>query len=284
MDSIETTSPEVETRVSGNRCGHSPNQPQWHLLQEPERNGPLPRLVQDCLEALLKYWEDPSTLKPLAELDVSERPVNAGKRRNRSEAREADVLTIAAVLHTMDVTTLCMGTPRKDGEILYRSTKELAYIAGFLDPNTQLPNKRFKRSFSRLRRSGMITTKRVSRINKDGSVRGGISVKVVSENFLVLLLGGTEQARQKVARCRSSHSRVSKSQRGRSRQVAQQVQQRNQRQATVEAIQARPSGDEAYQAAKQQHHSSLMAGGLPFAQVMERMRQFPSYEAWSNTP
>lgn len=289
---------------TGNRCDHDPKNPRLELDSIPNRRGKLPAVLQQCIDNLQAYYFDRSILRPLAELDASDKKVTAGKRSNRSEAREAEVLVISAILQSLDLTSMLVGVPM-NGKFIYRSTYELAKMAGLLDPVTDEPHRRFTRCLSRIRRSGMMDTTRTTFKTKAGTVRAGVAIKKVSDDFIVMLMGGDPKAAARLDKARASHYKATKARRARG-SAPTKAEHRDaladkliaQAQAkAVEAAQAKAakagatpaaiealnplSDQQAYNKARQQHQNDLLAKGLDFAALHAQMKAFPTFDTWS---
>ncbi|MGL4507681.1 MAG: hypothetical protein ACRCUF_18325 [Aeromonas sobria] len=291
---------------TGNRCDHDPKNPRLELDFEPGRKGKLPAVIQQCLDNLREYYFDRSILRPLAELDASDKKVTAGKRSNRSEAREAEVLVISAILHCTDLTSLLVGVPLPNGKFVHRSTYELAKMAGLLDPITDEPHRRFKRCLSRIRRSGMMETTQARRQDKDGNVRAVVGVKRIDADFITMLMGGTAKDADRLEKARASHYKATKSRRGKGSAPTT----KEQRDALAERMMAKAKAAEehkaatkaakqlneeapaidmfcpdakakAYQKARLEHQNGLLERGADFQQIHQAMKAFPTIETWS---
>ncbi|MGL4753743.1 MAG: hypothetical protein ACRCXB_15290 [Aeromonadaceae bacterium] len=308
MPVTDTTTPDVVLTglaPTGNRCDHDPKNPRLELDWRPGRKGKLPAVLQRCIDNLQAYYFDRSILRPLAELDASDKKVTAGKRSNRSEAREAEVLVISAILECLDLTSMLVGVPMKGGTFVHRSTYEFAKMAGLLDPVTDEPHKRFTRCLSRLRRSGFMETTQQRRKDKDGNVRACVGIKKVSTDFIVMLMGGTAKDAARLDRARESHYKATKERRGRGAAPTPQ----EERDAMAERMIAKAKANEEYKAAKKAaklageqapaidmfcpdahakayqkarsaHQKQLLDRGADFQQINQAMRAFPTIENW----
>ncbi len=295
----------VQLSPSGNRCDHDPKNPRLELDYTPNRRGKLPAVITKCLENLQAYYYDRSILRPLAELDVSDKKVTAGKRSNRSEAREAEVLVISAILHCMDLTSLLVGVPNSKLGFVHRSTYELAKMAGLLDPITDEPHRRFTRCLSRIRRSGMMETTRTTFKTAHGTVRAGTAIKKVSDEFIVMLMGGTEKDRAALAKSRAGHYAKTKEVRVKTRQPTMEHQRdtladkliAQAKAKAVEGVQRKAakagateaaiealnplSKQEAYNKARASFQRDLINNGLDFHAMHSAMNSFPKLEQWT---
>lgn len=290
----------------GNRCNHDPKNPRLELDTIPTRRGKLPLVLQKCLDNLQAYYYDRSILRPLAELDVSEKKVTAGKRSNRSEAREAEVLIISAILHSMDLTSLLVGVPNEKYGFVHKSTYELAKMAGLLDPETDEPHGRFKRTMSRIRRSGMMETTRTTFKSASGEVRAGVGIKRVSEDFVVMLMGGTKRDRTALQKMRESHYAKTRHKRVKGSSKPTAAQERDAladkmmtqaKEASIAKAQAKAvragatkqaveamnpeSHQQAYSKARQQFQKQCLDGGLDLHAFKVAMTNFPTVDNWN---
>lgn len=177
---------------TGNRCGHNPNRPEFHLFSEPDWSTSIPHVMRKLIEAVKGYYYAPlSTLPSLGNLN-GRRNLNGDPRKNRSEARAAEVLVMRAILYFTEYASLRVGTPRADGSFVPRSCTELARIAGLLkakaSPEEQdEPSKRFWRAFSRLRLAGAFDVYLQYEQKPDGSKRARPAIKHLNLNFLIAL-------------------------------------------------------------------------------------------------
>ncbi|MGL5286170.1 MAG: hypothetical protein ACRC8D_08525 [Aeromonas sp.] len=263
-------------------------------------------MLTKCIDNLKSYYYDRSILKPLAELDVGDKRVTAGKRSNRSEAREAEVLVISAILHSMDLTSLLVGVPNERYGFIHKSTYELAKMAGLLDETTDEPHRRFTRTLSRIRRSGMMETTRTTFKSKEGAIRAGVAIKRVSEEFILMLMGGTPKDKKALEKTRATHYAKTRAKRVKSKvdvdadyrsgleakmmaKSASIKEHEAAKRLAKEVGEVAPAYDafspearqQAYQKAKQQHQNSLLASGADFQQINQAMRAFPSIENWN---
>lgn len=172
---------------TGNRCGHQPCSPAWHLLQAPETKKPLPYFIQDLLERVRHYYAQPTLLPTLANLSGKINKLSGKPRQNRSEAREAECLVLEAILSRTDFASLRVGTPLPDGRFIHRSMVEIASIAGMIDKATGLPAQRFWRAIRRLKIGGAIDVHLQYETLKDGTLRARHAIKTVNMHFIVAL-------------------------------------------------------------------------------------------------
>lgn len=175
---------------TGNRCGHNPNSPNFDLFNPPKKSG-MSHTVRDLIGGVEKYFKSPKLLPTLSNL-TGKKNADGALRSNRSEAREAESLVLAAILHSTDWSSMRIGTPKPDGEFVPRDGVYLATIAGLAKRETDSegrevwePTTRFWRALARLRKAGAIDVFNVYVIKPDGSKRARPSVKTLNVDFLV---------------------------------------------------------------------------------------------------
>lgn len=176
---------------TGNRCGHDPAKGEFERYQAPEMKRELPRVMQKLLEGARAYYEAPSTLPTLSNLN-GKANADGNPRCNRSEARAAESLVLSAIITHTDFATLRVGTPTQDGGFIHRSCGDLAKVAGLLDAKHSTddhpePSQRFWRAFRRLKLAGAFTIHQQYETLADGSKRARNAIKAVSFQFLVAL-------------------------------------------------------------------------------------------------
>lgn len=175
---------------TGNRCGHDPAKGEFERYQAPTTRK-LPSVMQKLLDGVRDYYNAPSTLPTLSNLN-GKANADGNPRCNRSEARAAECLVLSAVITHTDFASLRVGTPTQEGGFIHRSCGELARVAGLLDDKASTeqhpePSQRFWRAFRRLKLAGAFTVHQQYETLADGSKRGRPAVKAVSFQFLVAL-------------------------------------------------------------------------------------------------
>ena len=298
MESRVTPLVETASNMGAGNGGHDKNCPRWSLLKDPVRRGHLPAILQECLDAAFDYYSDPSILLPLAELDVTRRRDLDGKmRQNRSEAREADCLVIAAIIHSLDLSSLSVGTPKKGEQgFIYRTCKELAEVAGLLHPTTGKPLRKFQRAFDRLQRVGYLGCSAVAKVNASGQVRRRSSAKIVNAELLIALLGATLKAEKLLKRERDKHSQATKARRMKTQDQMEEIQRRNRHKRVSEeapakaapksckqeaqALTSAAGNQEAYAKARQRYQNDMLATGIGHHEILARLKAFPTLENW----
>ncbi|GJA64102.1 hypothetical protein KAM351_27130 [Aeromonas caviae] len=153
---------------SGNRCGHNPSNPSF--LVKPHAHK-IPKILSRSRELVELYY---SRLKELPQLDT----LNP-HRKKRSERREAVIQTLKALLKYMDLVTMTVGIPTKDGQVgltLVRLHKEVS-----------ISWPRFKRALADLRAAGFLSISQPRMTNSAGQVRGLVGIKAISPRLFEAL-------------------------------------------------------------------------------------------------
>lgn len=153
---------------SGNRCGHNPNQPKFLVQPHAQK---APKFIARARELVELYY---SRLKELTALDA----LNP-HRKKRSERREATIQVLKALIKYLDLVTLTVGIPTKDGQVgltLLRLHKE-----------TSISWSRFKRAIADLREAGFLTISQPRMTNSAGQVRGLVGIKAISPRLFEAL-------------------------------------------------------------------------------------------------
>lgn len=181
-----------ENLGTGNRCGHNPNHPEFHLFSDPAWMPSIPHTIRKLMDSAKAYYDAPlATLPSLANLN-GRRNKSGDPRKNRSEARAAEVLVMRAILLLTEFASLRVGTPKPDGGFIPRSCAELAAVAGLLKKKASPdeddePSPRFWRAFRRLRKAGAIDVHLQYEEKPDGSKRARPAIKRVNPHFLIAL-------------------------------------------------------------------------------------------------
>lgn len=153
---------------SGNRCDHNPTKP--NFLVQPHAHK-IPKILSRSRELVELYY---SRLKELPQLDT----LNP-HRKKRSERREAVIQTLKALLKYMDLVTMTVGIPTKDGQVgltLVRLHKEVS-----------ISWPRFKRAIADLRAAGFLSISQPRMTNSAGQVRGLVGIKAISARLFEAL-------------------------------------------------------------------------------------------------
>jgi hypothetical protein len=161
----------IKSRVNhgGNYCGHDKYNPCLLLASE---SGNRPPFLYSVGAAFRRYFFKPEMFPSLNHA--------AGNRQQRSERREAVVITMQSVLEFLDLSSLRVGIPTKDGfqplklEILWR--------------RTGLHRRRFDRAIESLYKSGILLTSKQHKIrNIYNQYIYFPSVRRVSKDFFIAM-------------------------------------------------------------------------------------------------
>lgn len=173
-------------RGTGNRCGHDPAAPRLDV-EFPDR---LPRVLARAIERFSDYYDRPALLPSLNKAHYT---ITAGSyaatltgnpadrvaalaarsmRRQRSEAREACIAMLGAIIACMDLSTLLVGV-RNGAELLPVTMPYLAQRSG-------LSESRAQRAMVALKAAGLIKVHPVAKRQPDGSYKGVAAVRNVN--------------------------------------------------------------------------------------------------------
>ena len=153
---------------SGNRCGHKPTSPSFLVRPHVQK---MPKILARSRELVELYY---SRLKELPQLDT----LNP-HRKKRSERREAVIQTLKALLKYMDLVTMTVGIPTKDGQV------GLTLLRLHQEVSISWP--RFKRAIADLRAAGFLSISQPRMTNSAGQVRGLVGIKAISSRLFEAL-------------------------------------------------------------------------------------------------
>lgn len=288
---------------TGNRCGHNPNRPEFHLFSEPSWATSIPHVMRKLLEAVKGYYYSPlSTLPSLGNLN-GRRNKDGDPRKNRSEARAAEVLVMRAILYNTDYASLRVGVPKADGRFVPRSCVELARLAGLLktkaDPSEDdEPAPRFWRAFRRLRLAGAFDVYLQYEEKADGSKRARPAIKRLNLNFLIALGAVSfEQLKKFRTHCANALKKSRKAHRdefpldGDASKARDELRREQGERGVFTYAQGKrrdkvlkdDSAKATYQAASLEYYADLVRRfpELSRSQVARQaMREFPSFDDW----
>ena len=174
-----------ENLGTGNRCGHVPESPAWHLYNPLKTKVKLPALISDFVEKAKAYYDSPKILPTLANLNGKTNQ-DGQPRLNRSEIREAESLIMMAVFSMTEYSTLRVGTPLPNGDFVPRSCVDIATAAGLVKEDGK-PKQRFWRAFRNLKNAGAWQVHRQYQEMPDGSKRARPAIKNLNMHFLVAM-------------------------------------------------------------------------------------------------
>jgi hypothetical protein len=284
---------------SGNRCGHDPAKPNEEIFNYPKKRG-IQETVTDLLVGVRKYFYSPGLLPSLS--NPTGRKNNDGTlKSNRSEAREAEMLVLKAIIHSIDWSSMRVGTPKADGSFVPRDGVYLAKVSGLAKRSVNSagveiwePTGRFWRAFRRLRSAGAIEVFNVFVTKADGSKRARPAIKTVNQDFLVSM-GAITYARLKKLRDWASGV-VTKQQKKFKEKYSGFDDAKKARaklginESKSDSINSKPCFElkgeaalkEKYARERLEFQAELLASGAKFAAAMAKVaREFPTYESWS---
>ena len=167
--------------LGGNFCGHDPLSSRFTLARPAKTGtGGIPRILTLCSERLKGYYYNPRKLIPSLDL------ANGSQRQQRSERREACLLSLMALLKYTDLASLRVGIPTQDGF--------LSLTVDYLAKQTGMTLKRVERAMADLKTTGLVTLAQPRKRLPDGSWKGLAAVKAISRHLFALFgLGGMLQ-------------------------------------------------------------------------------------------
>jgi len=170
--------------LGGNFCGHDPRNPRFTLTRPAKTGkGGIPPILTELAARLEHYYAHPRQLIPSLDL------ANGSARRQRSERREACVLTAKALLKYTDLASLRVGLPTPDGF--------LNLTVGFLAEQTGMTRKRAERALADLKAAGLVTVAQARKPLLDGSWKGLAAVKAISRHLFALFGLGKRLKRER---------------------------------------------------------------------------------------
>lgn len=149
----------IHLNPSGNWCSHSPYDPKFY--QPPEQHGYRPDVILQAQSSLEDFYWSPR--RYLQSLIISRESF----RQERTEGRERDATVLGVILHYLELASMRVGVPNKDGFFNSLSMKDIAIRAGWRkkeddnDPKTKDKGiKRVWRAMNSLKMAGYITIHR----------------------------------------------------------------------------------------------------------------------------
>lgn len=281
---------------TGNRCGHDPRKPNLSLFSIPKTARDIPFAMKELINGVKRYFDSPQLIPTLFNL-TGKRNNDGEFRSNRSEAREAEMLIMAALIHYTDFSSMRVGTPLDDGEFKPRSCVELAKTCGLAVKVGEewQPTRRFWRAFTRLKRAGAFDVFETYVVKSDGSKRARPAVKLINEDFLIslgvvsykTLKAFRDYASLKVRQAREKFRKrfpaKGDAELARNKLKLRDAQGRNDPAAKPAKKEPKQDHVEAYNRAKMTFLRSLMLGGeslSPSAAKAKIDREWPPFERW----
>ena len=159
--------------LGGNFCGHAPLSPRFTLARPAKTGtGGIPRVLTLCAERLQDYYYSPRKVIPSLDL------ANGSQRQQRSERREACLLSLTALLKYTDLTSLRVGIPTQGGF--------LSLTVDYIAKQTGMTLKRVERALADLKTSGLVTLSQPRKRLPDGAWKGLAAVKAISRHLFTI--------------------------------------------------------------------------------------------------
>lgn len=143
------------------------------LVPEPEparpadlRRGERPRILLEMMSRLNAYLADPAPCLPTLNA------ANGSARQQRLERRVACVQLLRALLNYLDLASLRVGIPQRDGGFLNLTMP-------FLAKHARLPLRRAERAMRDLLRAGLVKAQQRCEQAEDGAYRGLAALRQV---------------------------------------------------------------------------------------------------------
>lgn len=152
----------------GNRCGHDPRNPRLEPLRPAATN--VPPVLRALLEKIQVYFDTPDFIPSL-------NGANGSIRQQRSERREACVLTLGILIKYLNIITLRCEIPTANGFI--------ALTIDWLAKQAGLTMRRMERAIRDLKAAGLIEVKERAVLRSRG-YRSIAAVKSVSKHLFAL--------------------------------------------------------------------------------------------------
>ena len=150
---------------SGNRCGHHPLLPRLDPQKPVARN--LPPIILQVCDRFQKYFDNPDMLPLL-------NAANGSLRRQRSERREAIVLTFLQLMKYYNLLTGRSEIPTQNGH--------LGLTVAWIAEQAGLGIKRTYRAMKDLQLAGIIKVKPRSKLTEQG-YRGLAAIKLITDHI-----------------------------------------------------------------------------------------------------
>jgi len=109
--------------MTGNKCGHDPQNPQF--FEPSEKHRLRPDVIQWAINNLEKFYVKPDNW--LFSLKISRR----SQRQERSEGRERDADVLGVLLHYTELASLRVGVPKENGEFISLDMRFIAKTLGW---------------------------------------------------------------------------------------------------------------------------------------------------------
>jgi hypothetical protein len=177
---------QIPFNLGGNLCGHDKQAPDFRLVR-PIKTGVagIPLVLIMAVQRLTGYYDRPTLLPSLNR-------VNDSDRQQRSERREACIVTLASVLKYTDLSSLRVGIQTVEG---FRP-----WSLKMIHRATGLSWSRFERAWLDLKAAGIVSSSQKKAILKDNEWHYEIAVKALNASlFSALGLGSMLKKERKKA-------------------------------------------------------------------------------------
>ncbi len=170
---METSGYTPRINTGGNFCGHDPSNPAFVFsLPEHSGRGSIPRVLTLLSERMGRYYSRPALTIPSLNL------ANGSRRQMRSERRDACLLLLGAIVRYLDVASLRVGIPTKDGF--------MSLTLDYLAIKCGLSQRRAERAIRDLKAANLLTVSQPRQLMADGSWKGLAAVKAVSRHLFAV--------------------------------------------------------------------------------------------------
>jgi len=187
-------------QLAGNRCDHSPASPRFFQL--PAEHKPRPGILTELYKRVQDYYRKPRLLPTL-------NAANESKRQQRSERREACLLMLGALTHYLDIKTLRVGIPLRDG----RSMRGLSMVE--LCDRAGLTLRRAERAIADLVRAGIVKVHRICEQDDHGSFKGLPAIRTISKSLFQAFGLGKRLVKERAKAHRNAHRLAGENDKGR---------------------------------------------------------------------
>lgn len=205
---------------TGNRCSHSPSQPECHLVAQSMLGEDLPIAMQRFVQSVYEFYYQPAVIPALCNASMDAGSIqmpgfDTSEKRygTRSDGRDALTCVLLLLLKYTDFSSFKVGMPLANGSFMNRSFIEIAdelnmvrprqVISRFIDKTGNLvknkitkmvPNRRFERAIEKLINAGILTVSKRYETQKfvvnhrtESIYKASTSEKILSADFISLI-------------------------------------------------------------------------------------------------
>ena len=149
--------------AGGNFCGHDPQNPDFNLAKPMSSKAPL--VIQRLCARLPDYFYNPKLIPTL-------NLANGSSKQQRSEARNRDINVLNGLLKFVDLASLRVGIPTKNGF--------QPLTVDFLAKHIGMEKRRVERALSSLVKAQLITSTQRCRLDSQGEYKGLAAIRCIS--------------------------------------------------------------------------------------------------------